>query len=211
MHRLTLWDQCASKPPSLMENYWMYTWMICGQQWSKVVMYRLPKRGKPTAGDSLGTGFLEGTLVYEAIGRIGNPINDCEAKSILPNGGAIYTIDYNSTIRKKDSPKKQTKDPNKKKKTSICHFLNGGKPKLPNCCFPQLQLLSLVGSNQVSTRIFDANLLETCTRWASACRGPPDSELEGPGRRNKFFSHEKNPQILFAWFIGTLTMAYNIP
>ena len=121
MNGLTLSDQCISKSSRLMENYWMCTWMILGQQWSKVVMYRLPiSVGSPTAGDSWGTGFLEGTLVYEAVGKIGNPKFMIERKNLWskiypPKWWCCkYTIAQSlKTVTKKKQTFKRP-DPNKK-------------------------------------------------------------------------------------------------
>ena len=124
---------------------------------------------------------------------------------------------YNSTIRKNGHQKKtniqKTRPKQKKHLPFICRFFNEGNPNFPIVVSPNFSFFRWL-ENQVSTGIFDANLLETCTRWASACRGPPDSELEGPGRRNKILSHEKktlkNTFHYIGWLIGILTMAYNI-
>ena len=63
----------------------------------------------------------------------------------------------------------------------------GGNPNFPIVVSPNFSFFRRL-ENQVSTRILDANLLETCTRWASACRGPPDSELDGPAGGTKLLA-----------------------
>ena len=153
MNGLTLWDQCYNLQVNLPAS-WRIMGCTLGWFWGNSDPKSWCIGFLGVGSQRQGTPWEPGLSLEKNIGIRSrredweSEIHDWKEKVkqhlSSPNGGVIYTI---AQSVKKFTKKKQTfkrPDPNKKNLPFICHIFNGGKPKLPNCCFPQLQLLSLV-------------------------------------------------------------------